>query len=443
MSIVSIVVPIYNAENYLEEMLNCALNQTMRGLEIICVDDASTDDSMQIIRRFAEKDNRIYIIANSKRQGAAVCRNIGFECSTGLYICYWDADDVYSCNLIEKEYAAICRYNADMAVAHSVDFKGDLAEQNFQRYPYEFQWDEQWISMENTNLNLLKIWSIAPWNKMYKKDFIKKYDLSFQNLSSSNDVFFGMMAVLLAKKIALVESEEPLIFHRVSTKTQISANRMSWDAYLALKKTHDFMVGLKLWEMHFEDFFQFFYDAMMSEYRRCKNETMNCKTYEYIAQEGLRELGFFNINENEFKNKTLYCNLLKCSKYSYGSAWFRKYEEFLEWNVVKIMSKFEKQRKIALWGAGERACKFILFSKKNNLHIDYVIDSDVVKQGQYVCGMEISKFEDIADIVETIFVLRSDYYEEIKRKVLLVNTSILVWDMERYLLDEAGERQSG
>ena len=82
---VSIIVPVYNTEEYLEECLNCLVNQTLENIEIICINDATEDNSMEIVRNFAKKDNRIRIIENEENKGLSATRNIGIDSRTGEY----------------------------------------------------------------------------------------------------------------------------------------------------------------------------------------------------------------------------------------------------------------------------------------------------------------------------------------------------------------------
>ncbi len=321
MSVISIVMPIYNTEKYLEETMTCITEQTMRDIEIICINDASTDNSLQILENLADKDCRIKIINNSSNQGAAAARNIGLGEAQGKYICFLDADDIFEKDMIEKEYDAICRYDADIAVVHSAHFKEDPREWN----AWEFPWEEQCVSMENNNTgqNLICAWEVAPWNKMYKRQFLERYRLSYQNLKSSNDVYVGVMAVLLAEKIALVGSDRPLILYRTGTDTQISSKLVPMNTYLAFEAIHDSMIKWNIWDKYFESFFSFFYYGMRGQIKSCTNETESRRAYEYIAQEGLRRLGLFEIPKNRFEDKRLHDRLCNYISGSYESGWFR------------------------------------------------------------------------------------------------------------------------
>lgn len=436
---ISIVVPVYNEERYLEEMLTSILNQTLSPAEIICINDASTDESLRIMEQYAQKDDRFIIFSNSSNQGAAICRNTGLKHSSGHYICFLDADDIYVEDMLEREYTTICNYNADMAVVSSIGFKGNIREANFQQGIGGSRWKEQCVSMAIADKNLLGSWNIVPWNKMYKKEFINSYNLSFQNLSSSNDVFFGGMSVFLAEKIAVVASEKPMIFHRIGIETQISSRRVSLNAYLALKKMYDAMVEWGIWTKYFEEYFEFFLGCIFSEYDRCKNEDINRATYYYIATEGLRKIGFLDIDEKKFRNKETFYNLRKCMLYSYDCAWFRRYDKILVWNENKVVLKLrcydEKHQSIAIWGAAARAESFIKFCQNHNYGIEYVVDRDMSKQGKEICGIEIKSFEDISYLIDVVIVLRSAYFYEIESTVKKINQQIEVFDLEKYLIE--------
>ena len=101
--LVSVIVPVYNVEKYLEECLDSIINQTLEDIEIICVNDGSTDNSLKILKKYAKKDNRIKII-NQKNCGLGCARNSGLNQSQGDYIFFLDSDDYLNPNILEKLY---------------------------------------------------------------------------------------------------------------------------------------------------------------------------------------------------------------------------------------------------------------------------------------------------------------------------------------------------
>ena len=119
---VSIIVPVYNTEEYLQKCLDSLTNQTLKNIEIICVNDGSTDNSLKILQDNAIKDDRIKIInQENKKQGAA--RNAGMQIATGEYIGFVDSDDWVDFDFYEKLYSAAKKHNFDIALGTNVDRK--------------------------------------------------------------------------------------------------------------------------------------------------------------------------------------------------------------------------------------------------------------------------------------------------------------------------------
>jgi len=101
---ISIIIPFYNSEQYLERCIQSALNQTLKEIEVLCIDDASTDNSLKILRKYQEKDNRIKIIQLKENNGPSLARNIGIEKSTGEFIGFIDSDDYVDKKFFENLY---------------------------------------------------------------------------------------------------------------------------------------------------------------------------------------------------------------------------------------------------------------------------------------------------------------------------------------------------
>lgn len=111
---VSVIVPVYNSEKFLHKCLDSLVNQSLKEIEFICINDGSTDNSLEILKKYAQKDSRIKII-NQENKGIATTRNIGLEAANGEYTGFVDSDDWIDANFFEKMYAAAQKYNADIA----------------------------------------------------------------------------------------------------------------------------------------------------------------------------------------------------------------------------------------------------------------------------------------------------------------------------------------
>lgn len=116
---VSVIVPVYNAEGFLPKCLECLTNQTLKDIEIICVNDGSTDNSLDILEKFAKKDNRIKIV-NQENQGVSCARNNAMKVAIGEYISFIDSDDTVSLNFLELLYDNAVKYGADIACGEIV-----------------------------------------------------------------------------------------------------------------------------------------------------------------------------------------------------------------------------------------------------------------------------------------------------------------------------------
>ena len=128
---VSIVLTVYNAESYIEGCLDMITGQTLRNIQIICVDDGSTDNSSQIIEQYAQKDDRIVLI-REKNAGAGAARNRGMQEATGKYILFLDCDDFYEPEMVEKAFR-----RAEEEQAEIVIYKSDQYNMDTEEYVYE------------------------------------------------------------------------------------------------------------------------------------------------------------------------------------------------------------------------------------------------------------------------------------------------------------------
>ena len=218
---VSVIIPVYNAEKYLRQCLDSVVGQTLRDIEIICVDDGSADGSLDILREYAQKDSRVKVLCQ-QNQYAGVARNNGMAAASGEYYVFLDADDFFEPDLLELQYERCKNCSADISLCGADRF--DQREQAF----LETSWflPKRYIRNEPFNWkdwkeHIFQVTSLAPWNKMFSANFIKKHGLKFQALPRANDVYFSMMALVLAENITIVG--KVLVHYRVG----MSANLQS------------------------------------------------------------------------------------------------------------------------------------------------------------------------------------------------------------------------
>ena len=168
---ISVIIPVYNVEKYLPECLDSIVNQTLKDIEVICINDGSTDDSLKILEKYAEKDDRIKII-NRKNCGQTYTRKIGLDNAVGKYILFCDSDDYYSeLTAFEELYNYIEKVKVDVVIFNHYrenKAKGYL-EKRFDKYPKKTKFS--YLDIDN-----IFSFHVTVWIKLYSKQFLDKYD---------------------------------------------------------------------------------------------------------------------------------------------------------------------------------------------------------------------------------------------------------------------------
>lgn len=181
---ISVIVPVYNVDKYLKECLNSLLNQTFNDIEIICVNDGSTDNSLSILEEYEQKDSRVRIITQ-KNSGAAAARNTGIKAANGKYITFVDADDY-----IEKEtYETARKYieNSDL-VAWGINVFGEhsLKQRKSDNKYYQIKYKGQ-VSLSD---NVILETDCSVCNKLFKNEILKKNKIVFPEGLHYEDALF-------------------------------------------------------------------------------------------------------------------------------------------------------------------------------------------------------------------------------------------------------------
>lgn len=209
--LISVIVPIYNVEQYLCRCVECLTAQTYKNLEIILVDDGSPDNCPQFCDEYAKKDSRIKVI-HKKNGGLSDARNAGMKVATGEYISFIDSDDYVSNDFIETLYNAILSENSDIVECSVVKFYED---EHFDEYK-----DDLKITSFNTEESLSKLIAENPfkqhvWNKLYKSDLVSGVPYAVGKLNE--DEFWTYQIFGQAKKVTRVNKTMYYYFQRQSS----------------------------------------------------------------------------------------------------------------------------------------------------------------------------------------------------------------------------------
>ena len=240
---ISIIIPVYNSEKTISLCLNSVIKQSIKNIEIICIDDGSTDKSLKILKEFKNLDNRIKLI-HQKNQGSGVARNIGIKNSKGLFIAFIDSDDVYPNNFILElmfnkaieNNALIC--GGGIAFFHIYKNKIKLIKNNniefknneiINYFNYQYDWFYQRF--------------------IYNKNFIKKNKLYFPKYLRYQDPPFFIKTMAIAKVFYALKNIT--YFYRISNKKKIIDEKSIIDLYKGIKDCLDICKSMNLYKLYY------------------------------------------------------------------------------------------------------------------------------------------------------------------------------------------------
>ena len=248
---VSVIIPIYNVEDYLPKCLESVINQTYKNLEIICVDDCSPDNSSQILKEYENKDKRIKIVNRKQNGGLSAARNSGMDVATGEYIYFLDSDDWIDLDYIEKMVQAMEESEAEIVINTSVITEKETSSAKYMHPTYKKEYKNTLVNNKVAIENI--IWNA--WAKMLKTDFLKKCNLFFPEGYINEDLYFHYTSLAFAKRIFCLEGSN---YHYLSRTTSISTTEAQKDIEI-LKiynllydyyKEHDLLdIGVKIFSV--------------------------------------------------------------------------------------------------------------------------------------------------------------------------------------------------
>lgn len=222
--ILSVIMPVYNSEDYLEEAIESILLQDFTDFELIIIDDGSTDKSLDIIESYLKRDSRIKFFTTN-HEGAGPARNVGIANARGFYTLFADADDVYDYHMISSMYSKAVYTNADVVICAYRKFDNITGDSLWDFRPKDIFLKKDRIYASEYSEILFMAVPPSPWGKLIKSSVIKENAIHFQNLTSCNDVAFSYSLLSYAKILAFVNTI--LLFYRANTGKNISKDRSS------------------------------------------------------------------------------------------------------------------------------------------------------------------------------------------------------------------------
>lgn len=299
---VSVVIPVYNVEEFLDNTLSDITSQTLRDIEIICVDDGSTDHSRQIIEEWQKKDSRIQLI-KQQNQYAGLARNNGLKQAHGKYVIFWDADDLFEHNALEVMYMQAEQEGSDICICEARKY--DNAKEKY--IPSDAYLKEDLLPEKQTFNKfdvpdyIFNLTNNVPWNKLYLREFVTKNKLEYQAIKQANDTYFTIMALFLAERITYVK--DVLIAYRVNNQESLSGKASdtvfcAYDSWLYTKERIEKYTDFELVKNSFMN-------RALSGFYHALNIQTTFETYESFYRK-LTQEGFHTFGLDVYEEENIY-----------------------------------------------------------------------------------------------------------------------------------------
>lgn len=229
---ISVIIPVYNTEQYLEDCLMSVLNQTYSNIEIICVEDCSTDSSAEVLERVKNKDERINVLYNKVNSGLAKTRNVGAKVAKGEYIFFLDSDDMLENFALEKLYIYSKKYELDILYFNTKHVLESEKIKDFSKYKSEhLYYTEEPIQGKNLFVEFMKRrdFDHSVCRQFYRRQFLEEENIHFREGMLHEDTLFSLQAILKAHKVCCVPLQCHIYKRRensITTSTKLSTNRL-------------------------------------------------------------------------------------------------------------------------------------------------------------------------------------------------------------------------
>ena len=247
--LISITLSAYNVAQYIADSLDCIINQSIKDIEIICIDDGSKDNTLKIIQKYAKKDPRIVVVAKQKNEGLAVARNQALKLAKGKYISFVDGDDLMHLELFEKAYQLAQKENSDLIMWDYAIFYNQKDLEINKKVPSSLK-----EKIKNDKIALLKRPAFT-WTKLIKTEKARELDIHFPKGLTRQDIPVHWHLITAIDKIAILP--ERLSYYRQQAQaTTARTDKRLFDLVTVMDITKDYLLKKKLYNIYKDTFLE-------------------------------------------------------------------------------------------------------------------------------------------------------------------------------------------
>lgn len=331
--LVSILIPVFNAENFIVRALESCINQTYKNIEIVVVDDCSTDSTLEILNNYRKFDSRIYVISKKNNEGVIAARNTLISNCNGKYIMFCDADDFMERNAVSRVVTIFENENVDSVIFRYRLIKNGFTRKLRKKYLKNGKWDKKKYMKKHLKYPRTLFWGVL-WNKGYKSEIIKNLGINFD--TDLEDVIFNIKYFGNSRKCFIISD---CLYNY--NQTNISLTRKKNEDSFELKEIYQ-MLRSK-WNNYCKAYLQFVEAYNDNEFSRLDEFYLNRYLYS-IFLDIVNDSNKYGSNDIIYKinNETIFrlcVQQLGFMKYFILIEWIFRYEtRILKKYAIKFIS---------------------------------------------------------------------------------------------------------
>lgn len=363
---ISVVLPVYNVEKYLRQCLDSLANQTFGDFEVICVNDGSTDSSLNILEEYASKDKRFKIISQENK-GLSGARNTGMECVKGKYLLFLDSDDWIELNALELLYAQSNNLDSEMIIfpyRYYNQETGKYDENDFTKLKmFDSSWDNKNFSYKDISEIVFRIPHESI--KLYKVETLNKLAIKFPEGLNYEDAYFFYRIFFKLNKISIIRT--PIYNYRIRNDSICTTGtEKSFDIFKILTCIENFLKKDEIYDELKDEFILFIIINLKFVYLRLDERFRNQyleKMKENYNVFALNQINKYHLSSWHFDDRVFY-NAIAISNngVEFELNYKKSYYEFLANHYEGVINQLQQQNQV-------------LTQKNNNLKEQLANDS--------------------------------------------------------------------
>lgn len=308
---ISVIIPVYNIQQHLRECLDSVLGQSYPHLQVICVDDGSTDESPAILEEYARKDLRVQVI-RQQNAGPGAARNTGLEAATGEYVIFLDSDDWFEPDFLAKMVDTAQREGADVAICRAVEFDTNSGRE----LPSEWMMKKQYLpgklafAPQEMADHLFQFTYGMPWDKFYRRELLTTSGIRYPALKNSEDLAFVYPTLLAATRIAVVD--QVLIHHRINRMASVSNSRCGQPEapYEAFQIVKEYLEQHQLMDTYRRSFLNWAMEFLVWHISNMSQRDIQRQYLHTLRRQWLPQLHFEEHPASYYESKSCYAKYL-------------------------------------------------------------------------------------------------------------------------------------